>query len=51
MDPSPTEGRSYNRDEITWIEDSWTADEYDGPGYEGYYIDLYETIRNGAPWW
>ncbi|MCB0116752.1 MAG: Gfo/Idh/MocA family oxidoreductase [Caldilineaceae bacterium] len=49
LDPSPTEGRSYNRDEITWIEDSWTADEYDGPGYEGYYIDLYETIRNGAP--
>lgn len=49
LDPSPTEGRSYNRDEITWIEESWRAADQINPGYETYYIDLYETIRAGAP--
>jgi predicted dehydrogenase len=49
LDLSPTEGRSYNRDEITWTEETWRAADQSGPAYEAYYIDLYETIRNGAP--
>jgi predicted dehydrogenase len=49
LDTRPTPDRSYNRDEIPWQEGCWTIDEYDGPGYAGFYLDLYETIRNGAP--
>lgn len=49
LDTMPTPDRSYNRDEITWHEGSWHADEYTGLGYEAYYLDLYQTIRNGAP--
>ncbi len=49
LDTAPTPDRSYNRDEIEWHEASWNADEYKGPGYEAFYLDLYETIRHGAP--
>lgn len=49
LDTEPTPDRSYNRDEIPWQEESWHLDQYDGPGYTGFYLDLYETIRNGAP--
>ena len=49
LDTMPTPDRSYNRDEIVWHEDHWHADEYDGPGYEAFYLDLYQAIRNDAP--
>ncbi len=49
LDVTPTSDRSYNRDEITWLDYSWTIDEESHPGYAGYYQDLYETIRHGAP--
>lgn len=49
LDSMPTPDRSYNRDEIVWQEGSWSADEYEGPGYEGFYLDLHEAIRNQAP--
>lgn len=49
LDFAPTPDRGYNRDEIPWQERSWTVEESDGLGYTGYYLDLYETIRNGAP--
>lgn len=49
LDTAPTPNRSYNRDEIPWQEYSWRAEEATGPGDSGFYLDLYQTIRNGAP--
>jgi predicted dehydrogenase len=49
LDTAPTVDRSYNRDEIVWQEGTWSAAEYNGPGYEAFYLDLYKTIRQGAP--
>jgi hypothetical protein len=49
LDTAPTPDRGYNRDEIPWQEFSWNADESDAPGEPGFYLDLYETIRHGAP--
>ena len=45
----PMPDRSYNRDDLVWESDSWKVEEDDGPGYAGFYLDLYETIRHGAP--
>ena len=49
LDERPTPDRSYNRDELTWQEDSWELDGSAAGAYTGFYRDLYETIRNGAP--
>jgi predicted dehydrogenase len=49
VDERPTPDRSYNREEIAWTERSWERAEYTGPGHTGFYLDLYETIRAGAP--
>ncbi|GAB4560649.1 MAG: oxidoreductase [Anaerolineae bacterium] len=49
LDTRPTPDRSYNRDEITWYEEHWTIDQGAGPGLLGFYLDLYETMRHGAP--
>jgi len=49
VDERPTPDRSYNREEIPWTEASWDPAESDGPGQTGFYLDLYETIRNGKP--
>lgn len=49
LDTAPTPDRSYNRDEIPWQEFSWRAEESNAPGEPGFYLDLYETIRHGAP--
>jgi predicted dehydrogenase len=45
----PTPDRSYNREAIPWVEETWDQSEYTGPGSTGFYLDLYETIRNGKP--
>ena len=49
VDERPTPDRSYNREEIEWVEETWDRSEYTGPGHTGFYLDLYETIRNGKP--
>ncbi|MBN1579419.1 MAG: Gfo/Idh/MocA family oxidoreductase [Anaerolineae bacterium] len=49
VDERPTPDRSYNREQIDWVEESWDRSEYTGPGHTGFYLDLYETIRNGKP--
>ena len=49
VDTRPTPDRSYNREDYEWHEASWTVDDYDGPGQNGYYIDLFRTVREGAP--
>jgi len=49
LDRQPTPDRSYNHEEYEWSETVWQRDEYTGPGELGYYEDLYESIRKGAP--
>jgi scyllo-inositol 2-dehydrogenase (NADP+) len=48
LSTEPTPDRSYNKDEITFYEEEWSA-----AGsvslFEGYYLDLYRTLRQGAP--
>ena len=49
LDTRPTPDRSYNRDALTWHQDEW---EYTGDmadAYRQYYVDLYATLRAGAP--
>ncbi len=45
LDTKPTPNRSYNRDELTWHEDSWTLDGSVGEAYAQFYTDLFATIR------
>ncbi|MGI6207961.1 MAG: Gfo/Idh/MocA family protein [Anaerolineae bacterium] len=45
----PTPDRSYNREEITWYEESWECPRNVPDGYEKLYLDLYATLRQGAP--
>jgi predicted dehydrogenase len=49
LDTQPTPDRSYNRDEISWHEDSWNIATDTSPGHAAFYHALYETVRNGAP--
>ena len=49
LDPTPTPDRSYNCDEIPLHEESWTLEEGRGWGWDSYYMDLYNTLRHGAP--
>jgi len=50
LDESPTPDRSYNRDDIAWEpEEAWSAKDDPGPGQAQFYVDLYETLRHGAP--
>jgi predicted dehydrogenase len=49
LDTQPTPDRSYNRDNLTFEADSWRLAEHEGPTHIDYYVDLYNTIRNGAP--
>jgi predicted dehydrogenase len=49
VDRLPTPDRSYNHEEYGWIEQTWDRDDFPGQGEIGYYIDLFEAIRRGAP--
>lgn len=49
LDTKPTPDRSYNSDDIKLYEETWTPDQYQGPGEAGYYLDMYKTVREGAP--
>jgi predicted dehydrogenase len=49
VDERPTPDRSYNREAIPWVEETWDVSEYTGPGQTGFYLDLYESIREGKP--
>jgi predicted dehydrogenase len=49
LDTRPTPDRSYNRDALTWHQDTW---EYTGrmeDAWSTYYLDLFATLRAGAP--
>ena len=45
----PVADRSYNADNIPWQEESWDIDQDRSPGQAGFYVDLYETLKNNAP--
>lgn len=45
----PTPDRSYNREDVPWQEESWQKGEEKTTGYDMLYLDLYETLRHGAP--
>ncbi len=49
LETAPVPDRSYNRDEIHWYEEEWHAETGVGESWAGFYLDLYETLRNGAP--
>ena len=48
-DPNPTPDRSYNRYDLPWQEEGWSAGNADQSGYVPLYLSLYETLRHGAP--
>jgi predicted dehydrogenase len=49
LDTQPTPDRSYNRDQLTWHEDSWDIAADTSPGHAVFYHALYDAIRHGAP--
>ncbi len=49
LDLAPTPDRSYNRDELTWHEDSWVMGNPLNESYANYYRDLFNTIRGDKP--
>lgn len=49
VDITPTPDRSYNREALNWIEETWDIEESEDPGQVAFYHDLYETVRNDAP--
>lgn len=49
VDRRPTPDRSYNREELPWREETWDISQSTEPGQVGFYLDLYETLRHGAP--
>jgi hypothetical protein len=49
LDTRPTPDRSYNREDLNWYEESWKAEDDSITPETNFYIDLYNTIRRGAP--
>ncbi len=49
LDTKPTWDRSYNSEEIIWINKEWKSEDDKHPGEKGFYLDLYNTIRNNKP--
>jgi predicted dehydrogenase len=49
VDPSPTPGRGYYSEELDWTEESWELPEDALDARASFYLDLYKTMREGAP--
>lgn len=49
VDKNPTPDRSYNREQLEWVEETWEAPKDAVPDNEAFYADLYRTLREGAP--
>jgi predicted dehydrogenase len=50
VDTQPTPDRSYNREKLEWIEESWDGSQVNAPsGTHQLYRELYATLREGAP--
>ena len=48
VDTNPTPDRSYNREQLTWTEESWEAPAEREGDNALFYADLYRTLREGA---
>jgi predicted dehydrogenase len=49
LSTEPTPDRSYNRDQLHFYEETWAASANDTPSAQLFYLDLYRTLREGAP--
>jgi predicted dehydrogenase len=49
VEEKPLPGRGYCKEEIPFIEKTWSREKDKTPGETGFYLDLYETLRNGKP--
>jgi predicted dehydrogenase len=50
LDTAPPPDRSYNKEEIHWYEEEWSEEEEGKDTARiGFYLDLYGTLRKGAP--
>lgn len=49
VDERPTSDRSYNSETIPFTEKTWDAQKDKSPGEKGFYLDLYQTLRNEKP--
>ncbi|MCX7795809.1 MAG: Gfo/Idh/MocA family oxidoreductase [bacterium] len=49
LDSRPTPDRSYNREDLHWYEEFWKAEEDTVTPEANFYVDLFNTIRKGAP--
>lgn len=49
VERQPVPDRSYNTEEIPWKEEMWDLSTDSSPGETGFYLDLYNTIRNRVP--
>jgi len=48
VDRTPTPDRSYNREDLPWQEHTWQPPDNLPSEATRFYLDLYETLRNGA---
>jgi len=49
VDRRPMPDRSYNSEPLPWQEETWEVPNDLAPAEVRYYLDLYETLRHGAP--
>ncbi|HLK55571.1 MAG TPA: Gfo/Idh/MocA family oxidoreductase [Chthonomonadaceae bacterium] len=50
VDRHPTPDRSYNREDLSWVEETWDlSQEHHTPPTQQIYRDLYATLREEAP--
>lgn len=49
VDQQPVHDRSYNSEKIPWKEETWDLSANSIPEGTAFYLDLYKTLRKGAP--
>lgn len=49
VDAAPTPDRTYNKEELPWREETWQDPKTYRKKAVPFYLDLYDTLRNGAP--
>ncbi|OGV37775.1 MAG: hypothetical protein A2020_05280 [Lentisphaerae bacterium GWF2_45_14] len=49
VEEGPAPDRGYSSETIPFIEESWKVENDKTPGQTGFYIDLFETLRNKKP--
>jgi len=49
VDREPTANRGYNSEKLEWHSDTWSGANRDSDLMQGFYRELFQTLRNGAP--